>query len=112
METLFSEVRSIYSTRQEDNEKLNNMLPPSVLLNARIKAYRRNDDHLNSVLEDIRQKQKDLESKFRRVLCLCLKIDEDKVDGMLDGLLQAISSEDPQDVDTDEMQEFLKKHNV
>lgn len=29
---------------------------------------------------------------------------------MLDGLLQAISSEDPQDIDTDEMQDFLKKH--
>lgn len=46
------------------------------------------------------------------MLSLCLKIDEDKVDDMLDGLLQAISTEDPEDIDTDEMQSFLSKHNV
>lgn len=85
-------------------------LPPAAVLKARINAYKRNDKHLLTTLQTIKQKQTDLESKFRRVLSLCLKIDEHKVDAMLDGLLQAISSEDPQDVDTDEMQHFLKKH--
>ncbi|QLG70138.1 hypothetical protein HG535_0A00770 [Zygotorulaspora mrakii] len=112
IDSMFNEVRSAYYFHHQDNEKLDSMLPPSVLLSARINAYKRNDAQLNSTLEEIRRKQKVLESKFRRVLCLCLKIDEDKVDGMLDGLLQAISSEDPQDVDTDEMQEFLNKHNT
>lgn len=112
LESVLKEVRSTYLSQYEDDEKLDAMLPPSVLLKARINAYKINDEHLSATLGGIRQKQKDLESKFRRVLCLCLKIDEDKVDGMLDGLLQAISSEDPQDVDTDEMHDFLKRHIV
>lgn len=91
-------------------EKIQSMLPPTVLLKARINAYKRNDKHLTNVLDTISTKQSELENKFRRVLSLCLKIDENKVDNMLDGLLQAISSEDPQDIDTDEMQDFLKKH--
>ncbi|CAI4046333.1 hypothetical protein SKDZ_12G2190 [Saccharomyces kudriavzevii ZP591] len=91
-------------------EKINSMLPPIALLKARINAYKRNDKHLSSVLHTIGTKQSELEDKFRRVLSLCLKIDENKVDDMLDGLLQAISSEDPQDIDTEEMQDFLKKH--
>lgn len=110
-ESILDNVRSKFST-QNDNGKLDSLLPPTVLLKARIHAYERNEKQLDATLQEIKQKQKDLEGKFRRVLCLCLKIDEDKVDDMLDGLLQAISSEDPQDVDTDEMQDFLKKHNV
>lgn len=110
-DSILDEVRSKYSA-QNENAKLDSLLPPTVILKARIHAYQRNEEQLTSSLQDIQQKQKDLEGKFRRVLCLCLKIDEDKVDDMLDGLLQAISSEDPQDVDTDEMQDFLKKHNV
>ncbi|QLL31217.1 hypothetical protein HG536_0B00780 [Torulaspora globosa] len=110
-DSVLEEVRSQYSA-QHDNDKLDSLLPPSVLLKARINAYKRNDKQLDNAIAEIQQKQQDLEGKFRRVLCLCLKIDEDKVDDMLDGLLQAISSEDPQDVDTDEMHDFLKKHNV
>ncbi|CCE63452.1 hypothetical protein TPHA_0E03630 [Tetrapisispora phaffii CBS 4417] len=79
-------------------------------LNIHNEAQKRYNEQLSRILEGIEEKQSDLEGKFRRVLSLCLKIEEHKVDAMLDGLLQAISSEDPQDVDTDEMQHFLKKH--
>lgn len=105
-------VQEIQDNYDNNEDKINDMLPPTVLLNARINAYKRNDKHLNDTLNTIKGKQSKLEAKFRRVLSLCLKIDENKVDGMLDGLLQAISSEDPQDIDTDEMQDFLKKHAV
>ena len=87
-------------------------IPPAVLLRARICAYEKNEENLTKSLEEVHQKQADLEGRFRRVLSLCLKIDEDKVDGMLDGLLQAISTEDPEDIDTDEMQTFLSKHSI
>lgn len=105
-------VKDIQDNYDNSEDKINDMLPPVVLLNARINAYKRNDLHLENNLNAIKEKQSKLELKFRRVLSLCLKIEEDKVDGMLDGLLQAISSEDPQDIDTDEMQDFLKKHAV
>ncbi|KAG0664362.1 transcriptional regulator swi6 [Maudiozyma exigua] len=105
-------VQEIQDNYDNNEDKINDMLPPTVLLNVRINAYKRNDKHLDDTLNTIKGKQSKLEAKFRRVLSLCLKIDENKVDGMLDGLLQAISSEDPQDIDTDEMQDFLKKHAV
>lgn len=81
-------------------------------MKARINAYKKNDEFLQNLLNGIHEKQSNLEGKFRRVLSLCLKVDESKVDSMLDGLLQAISSEDPEDMDTGEMQEFLNKHAI
>lgn len=107
----FDEISTQLKSKYQ-NKELEGMLPPAILLKARINAYEKNDEHLNSVLLEIDKKQMKLENKFRRVLSLCLKIEEDKVDGMLDGLLQAISSEDPHDIDTEEMQEFLNKHSV
>lgn len=107
VDTILKQVQASYP---EGDDALLNMLPPSVLLKARVNAYKRNDEHLAGMLSTIKQRQTDLEGKFRRVLSLCLKIDEEKVDGMLDGLLQAISSEDPQDIDTGEMQDFLNRH--
>ncbi|CCK69179.1 transcriptional regulator SWI6 KNAG_0C00650 [Huiozyma naganishii CBS 8797] len=107
VENVMKQIRSSHS-----DESISNTLPPSALLKARINAYRRNDEYLGQMLLNIRERQANLEGKFRRVLSLCLKVDEDKVDGMLDGLLQAISSEDPQDIDTGEMQEFLNKHAI
>lgn len=107
VENVMKQIRSNHS-----DEDILNALPPAVLLKARINAYKRNDEHLQTMLSKIHERQSNLEGKFRRVLSLCLKVDETKVDGMLDGLLQAISSEDPQDMDTGEMQDFLNKHAI
>ncbi|KAL3234273.1 Regulatory protein SWI6 [Nakaseomyces bracarensis] len=99
-----------FGNEDEFKQNMVSSLPPITLLKARVEAYRQNDEHLNEVLKGIKEKRTALEKKFRKVLSLCLKIDEGKVDDMLDGLLQAISSEDPQEIDTEEMQDFLKKH--
>lgn len=107
VENVMKQIRST-----NDNDKMISDLPPTILLKARINAYRKNDDHLEHTLNGLCQKQSNLEGKFKRVLSLCLKVDEDKVDSMLDGLLQAISTEDSQDIDTNEMQDFLNKHAI
>lgn len=95
--------REIYESIPDTTE-----IPHPRVLKARIKAYTRNESHLESTLQTIKNKQRNLESKFRKVLSLCLKIDEEKVDSMLDGLLQAISNEDPEDIDTEEVNNFLE----
>lgn len=105
-------LESLAAQLLEENSGKEEIIPPAILLRARICAYERNEENLNKTLNEVHERQADLEGRFRRVLSLCLKVDEDKVDGMLDGLLQAISTEDPEDVDTDEMQDFLKKHAV
>ncbi|AET37323.1 transcriptional regulator SWI6 Ecym_1065 [Eremothecium cymbalariae DBVPG len=104
-------VEELLAKHQLQNPNLMDEFLPTVLLRARIKAYERNEQQLEDTYDAIDEKHKNLESKFRRVLSLCLKVDEDKVDGMLDGLLQAITNEDPEDIDIDEMQDFLKKHS-
>lgn len=98
-------VHELYETLPAGTE-----VPHPKILKARIKAYNRNESHLESTLQSIQTKQRNLESKFRKVLSLCLKIDEEKVDSMLDGLLQAISNEDPEDIDTDEIHTFLENN--
>ncbi|AGO10825.1 AaceriAFR690Cp [[Ashbya] aceris (nom. inval.)] len=103
-------VEDILAKTQAQNPDAIAAIPPAVLLRARIQAYKRNEKELEETFQSIDEKHKTLESKFRRVLSLCLKIEEDKVDGMLDGLLQAITNEDPDDIDIDEMQDFLRKH--
>ncbi|AMD19523.1 HCL628Wp [Eremothecium sinecaudum] len=92
------------------DQNANDLLPSAAVLQSRIGAYRRNEKQLEEHLSTIEEKHKKLENKFRKVLSLCLKVEEDKVDGMLDGLLQAITYEDPEEIDIDEMQDFLKKH--
>lgn len=104
---IVNEIITSYKAKEDD---LWESLPSEVLLKARIRAYKRNEEQLEEVLQTIEKRRKTLENKFRRVLSLCLKIEEDKIDGMLDGLLQAITNEDPEDIDIDEMQNFLKKH--
>ena len=107
VENMMKQIRSKYN-----DDIIKDELPPATLLKARIHAYKKNDEFLQNLLNGIHEKQSNLEGKFRRVLSLCLKVDESKVDSMLDGLLQAISSEDPEDMDTGEMQEFLNKHAI
>ncbi|KAH3899588.1 uncharacterized protein SCODWIG_02197 [Saccharomycodes ludwigii] len=96
---------------KKTNEQLNH-LPSKEVLNARIQAYEENEVYLQNTLQKIKEQQQALESKFKRVLSLCLKVDENKVDGMLDGLLQAITNEDLEDIDMNEMQNFLRKSSV
>ncbi|CCD22218.1 transcriptional regulator SWI6 NDAI_0A00600 [Naumovozyma dairenensis CBS 421] len=112
---LLDELKDLYTkevAKTDTEDDLVTSLPPVGLLRARINAYKRNDEYLKGIYQKIQQKHSDLENKFRRVLSLCLKIDENKVDDMLDGLLQAISYEDPHEINTNEMQDFLKKHSV
>nr|AAO25596.1 SWI6 [Nakaseomyces delphensis] len=109
-ESIKKALLSRFGNEEELRQKMTGLLPPITLLKARVEAYRQNDAHLDEFLNSIKEKRTALEQKFRKVLSLCLKIEEGKVDDMLDGLLQAISSEDPQEIDTEEMQDFLKKH--
>ncbi|SCU95700.1 LAFA_0G01728g1_1 [Lachancea sp. 'fantastica'] len=105
-------VDDLLKSLMQENSGQEESIPPEALLRARIAAYEKNEHNLNDSLSSLREKQARLEERFRRILSLCLKVEGDKIDGMLDGLLQAISSEDPEDIDTNEMQTFLSKHAV
>lgn len=90
--------------------KVGEELPPREVLVSRVRAYRKNATELETVLSGVVGVQEELEGKLRRVLALCLKVEEEKVDGMLDGLLEAIVNEEG-GVDTAEMESFLNRNS-
>ena len=83
-------------------------LPPARELAARLRAYRVNDAALRDKAARLHDRSSDLEEKFRRVVALCTGVDEDKVDSLLEGLVQAVES-DPGEVDTARVSSFLRK---
>uniref|UniRef100_A0A060TE08 ARAD1D11814p n=1 Tax=Blastobotrys adeninivorans TaxID=409370 RepID=A0A060TE08_BLAAD len=85
-----------------------NGLPPAVILRARIAAYKRNQSKLESLGNELRNRSAALEHKFRKVVSLCTGVEEDRVDSLLDGLVQAVQS-DRDDVDVTRVACFLRK---
>lgn len=83
-------------------------IPPSVVLKARITAYKENERDLNNIIQELRSNSSKLESKFRRVVALCTGVEENTIDSILDGLVQAVES-DPDEVDMGRVVGFLRK---
>ena len=78
------------------------------VLQARVRAYKANESKLKQVINELNENSKALENKFRRVVALCTGVPEDKIDTILDGLVQAVES-DPDEVDMGRVVGFLKK---
>lgn len=92
-----------------NNQQINiSELPHPAVLKARIKAYEENQFLLKSFLDGLKNNSDSLESKFRRVVSLCTGVPEDKIDDILDGLVQAVES-DPDEVDIGRVVGFLRK---
>ncbi|KAF8457623.1 hypothetical protein BDZ91DRAFT_744183 [Kalaharituber pfeilii] len=83
-------------------------LPPTSILGARVEAYQRNSESLRKTAGALHDRSTDLEERFRRVVALCTGVKESEVDGLLDGLVQAVES-DPVEVDTGRVSSFLRK---
>jgi regulatory protein SWI6 len=83
-------------------------LPPSTLLKSRLKGYKRNERSLQGTAQKLKEKSMDLENNFRRVVALSTGIEEQNVDGLIEGLVMAVES-DPGEVDTNRVVGFLRK---
>lgn len=81
------------------------------ILRARISAYQRNAKVLSTLAASLRGRSSELEDKCRRVVSLCTGVEESKVDSLLEGLLQAVESDDHQGVDIVRLSGFLKLIN-
>ncbi|KTW30228.1 hypothetical protein T552_00706 [Pneumocystis carinii B80] len=81
------------------------------ILRARISAYQKNAKTLSSLATSLRGRSSELENKCRRVVSLCTGVEESKVDSLLEGLLQAVESDDHQGVDMVRLSGFLKLIN-
>ncbi|KAG5355063.1 Start control protein [Yarrowia sp. B02] len=83
-------------------------VPSQQVLQARVRAYRKNQAELEQTSGELRGRSTELEHKFRRVIALSTGVAEDKVDELLEGLVQAVES-DSGEVDINRVAGFLRK---
>lgn len=83
-------------------------IPSQQVLYARVRAYRKNQADLERTSGELRGRSTELEHKFRRVIALSTGVAEDKVDELLEGLVQAVES-DSGEVDINRVAGFLRK---
>ncbi|KAG5440183.1 hypothetical protein PCANB_001752 [Pneumocystis canis] len=93
-----------------ENEDSPSFISISVL-SARIAAYQKNAKVLCALATSLRGRSSELEDKCRKVVSLCTGVEENKVDSLLEGLLQAVESDNHQGVDMVRLSGFLKLIN-
>ncbi|KAF1997809.1 apses-domain-containing protein [Amniculicola lignicola CBS 123094] len=84
-------------------------LPSVQTLRHRLDAYVVNNNKLHNRNEKLREKDGQLEVMYRKVVSLCTKVEEERIDGVVEGLLQALDSDPMEGVDVGRVKEFLRK---
>ncbi len=81
-------------------------LPTVKQLRAKLAAYRENNASLQEKIAGLKTRSRDVEAKYRRVISLCTKTPEDRIDDATEGLLKAVDCEGG-DVELGRIREFL-----
>ena len=68
--------------------------PPVSVLRARLAAYNANNSSLEARIAGLKAQSSEQEGQYRKVVSLCTGVDENSVEGVLEGLLAAVESED------------------
>ncbi|KAK7885092.1 transcriptional regulator swi6 [Exophiala xenobiotica] len=63
------------------------------VLSGRANVYQRHNQQLEQIAKALKARSADLEERYKKIVSLCTGADEDKVDGLLDNLVQAVISE-------------------
>lgn len=84
-------------------------LPPVATLRHRLEVYTHNNRGLAERSRILKDKDGQLEVMYRKVVSLCTKVDEDRVDSVLDGLVKALESDPLDGVEVGRVREFLRK---
>ncbi|KAF2108894.1 apses transcription factor-like protein [Lophiotrema nucula] len=84
-------------------------LPSIQTLRHRLEVYALNNQNLASRNRQLKEKDGQLEQMYRKVVSLCTKVDEDKIDAVLEGLVQALDSDPLDGVEVGRVKEFLRK---
>lgn len=84
-------------------------LPPIPILKARTTAYQKNNARLEAQAKKLQDQSSELETQLRKLVCLCLSLEEGQLDHLIGGLHAAVKSEGGQDVDLARVREFLRR---
>ncbi|KAF2188042.1 apses transcription factor-like protein [Zopfia rhizophila CBS 207.26] len=93
----------------QQNLTLLSKLPPTQTLHSLLQAYIMNNEQLARRAKKLKEKDGELEQMYRKVVSLCTKVEEERIDGVLEGLVQALESERDVDVEVGRVREFLRK---
>ena len=83
-------------------------LRPAPILAARQRGYVKTNRRLEARLKDLQSRSSVLEGQMRQVLALCTGLSEDKVEAMVEALMQAVESEREEDLDMARLRGFLR----
>lgn len=84
-------------------------LPPTAVLKARTTAYLKNNARLEAQAKNLQDQSSELETQLRKLVCLCLSLEEGQLDQLIVGLHTAVQSEAGEDVDLARVREFLRR---
>lgn len=84
-------------------------LPSIQTLRHRLEVYVQSNKNLADRSRLLKEKDGQLEMMYRKVVSLCTKVEEDKIDNVLPGLVQALDSDPLDGVEVGRVREFLRK---
>ena len=84
-------------------------LPPTAILKARTTAYQKNNARLEAQAKRLHDQSSELETQLRKLVCLCLNLEEGQLDRMAGSLHAAVESEGGEDVDLARVRDFLRR---
>ncbi|KAF1968081.1 apses transcription factor-like protein [Bimuria novae-zelandiae CBS 107.79] len=93
----------------QTNSSLLASLPSIATLRNKLEVYTKVNRKLAERSSMLKEKDGQLEVMYRKVVSLCTKVDEDRVDSVLDLLVQALDSDPLEGADVGRVKEFLRK---
>lgn len=92
-EDIMEQVKAAIKEKQKtSNEEMD--LPPKIVLEARIKAYKKNNEELLKKMKARRSSSRDLEQQFKRVISLCIGSKPEDIDEkLLSSLLSSVEND-------------------
>ncbi|RMD41778.1 hypothetical protein DV735_g3353, partial [Chaetothyriales sp. CBS 134920] len=82
-------------------------LERAAVLAGRVKAYQDHNNALETKAKELKAKSHELEERYKKIVSLCTGAHVDKVDELLDGLVQAVISEQKEMSDGNELARHL-----
>lgn len=84
-------------------------LPSVSILRQRLDTYTHTNTALLNRSRKLKEKDGQLEQMYRKVVSLCTKVDETRIEECLEGLVAALDSEEGEGVEVGRVREFLRK---
>lgn len=78
------------------------------VLGGRVKAYQQHNARLEGEAQQLKGMSHELEERYRRIVSICTGVDVDSVDEMLGHLVQAVVTEQKENMELGKVRDFLR----